>query len=249
MRTITEAARTLPVLEYDVFVAGAGTAGCIAAIAAARAVARVLLVEKLPVPGGTYTNGGIGTYSYFASCGSGEAPRRIVGGLPFELAERLEAEGGAMGFLPTPGDKHRIPCRFVADHEVYKGVISEMLLASGVDVLLQTQLAGLICEDGRIRCAVSENKDGRRAAAAKVFVDATGDGDAARHAGCSGSSRTVYAGSVTGNTPLPTRLLRPTARTRMCSPQSSGAPGRWTLPSPRAGACHTFSAIPRGSCG
>ena len=184
MRTIIEAARELPVLEYDVFVAGAGTAGCIAAIAAARAGARVLLVEKLPVPGGTYTNGGIGTYSYFASCGPGEASRRIVGGLPFELAERLEAEGGATGFLPTPGDKHRIPSRFVADHEVYKGVISELLLDSGVDVLLQTQLAGLICSDGRISCAVIENKDGRRAAAAKVFIDATGDGDAARHAGC-----------------------------------------------------------------
>lgn len=184
MDTITEAARALPVLEYDVFVAGAGTAGCIAAIAAARAGARVLLVEKLPVPGGTYTNGGIGTYSYFASCGPGEEPRRIVGGLPFELAERLETEVGATGFLPTPGDKHRIPCRFVADHEVYKGVISDMLLSSHVDVLLQTQLAGLICSEGRISHAIIENKDGRRAVSARVFIDATGDGDAARLAGC-----------------------------------------------------------------
>ena len=62
-RTITLPAVQLPVLETDVLVAGAGTAGCIAAIAAARQGASVILIEKLPVPGGTYTNGGIGANS------------------------------------------------------------------------------------------------------------------------------------------------------------------------------------------
>ena len=52
-RTITLPAVQLPVLETDVLVAGAGTAGCIAAIAAARQGASVILIEKLPVPGGT----------------------------------------------------------------------------------------------------------------------------------------------------------------------------------------------------
>ena len=47
----------IPTLECDVLVAGAGTAGCIAAIAAARQGVSVILVEKTPVPGGTYTNG------------------------------------------------------------------------------------------------------------------------------------------------------------------------------------------------
>ena len=42
----------LPILETDVLVAGAGTAGCIAAIAAARQGASVILIEKLPVSGG-----------------------------------------------------------------------------------------------------------------------------------------------------------------------------------------------------
>lgn len=42
----------LPVLETDVLVAGAGTAGCTAAIAAARQGASVILIEKPPVSGG-----------------------------------------------------------------------------------------------------------------------------------------------------------------------------------------------------
>ena len=41
-----EPARRTPVKQTDVFIAGAGTAGCIAAIAAARAGAKVVLVEK-----------------------------------------------------------------------------------------------------------------------------------------------------------------------------------------------------------
>ena len=67
MQYYQEKGREIPVIETDVFVAGAGTAGCIAAIAAARAGARVVLAEKMPVPGGTYTNGGIGTSSFFFS--------------------------------------------------------------------------------------------------------------------------------------------------------------------------------------
>ena len=67
MNYIVEPERKIPAIEADVFVAGAGTAGCIAAIAAARAGASVVLVEKLPVPGGTFCNGGIGINSYYAN--------------------------------------------------------------------------------------------------------------------------------------------------------------------------------------
>ena len=43
--------------EYDVLVAGGGTAGVFAAVAAARAGARTLLVEKNGLLGGTMTAG------------------------------------------------------------------------------------------------------------------------------------------------------------------------------------------------
>ena len=44
---------------YDVTVAGAGSAGCIAALQAARAGAKTLLIEKSSMPGGTLTLCGV----------------------------------------------------------------------------------------------------------------------------------------------------------------------------------------------
>ena len=52
-------------LDYDIIVAGGGTAGVAAAIAAARRGWRVLLVEKHNCLGGTSTAGGVG--EWFAS--------------------------------------------------------------------------------------------------------------------------------------------------------------------------------------
>ena len=94
-KTFHESARELPVLEADVLVAGAGTAGCIAAIAAARAGANVILIEKLPVPSGTLTNGGNGIYSYFAQSNDPDKAVQIVGGIPYELFERVDEIGRA----------------------------------------------------------------------------------------------------------------------------------------------------------
>lgn len=180
---LVEPERRTPVIETDVFVAGAGTAGCIAAIAAARMGARVILVEKTPVPGGTYTNGGIGTYSFFSCSEDCAQSKRIVGGLPYELAQRLTQENGATGFMLSPEDHYRSGYRFVADHEAYKGVISEMLLEAGVTVLLQTMFCGVSADGDRITAAFIENKDGRSAVVAKQYIDASGDGDIARFAG------------------------------------------------------------------
>ena len=92
---IIEPERKIPVLEADVFIAGAGTAGCIAAIAAARQGAKVVLAEKMPVPGGTYTNGGIGANSFYAMSRNPETAKRVVGGIPYELNQRMLEENEA----------------------------------------------------------------------------------------------------------------------------------------------------------
>lgn len=183
-RYYTEPERRIPAIETDVLVAGAGTAGFIAAVAAARAGAKVIIVEKLPVPGGTLTNGGIGFNAYYSQeTPEGDRSRRIVGGLAYELAERLERTGYSTGFAPVKNDHYRIPHRFMADHEALKAVASEMLMDAGVEVLLQTFLSDVVFEDGRIKAAMIENKDGRRAVIAKQYIDATGDGDIAHRIG------------------------------------------------------------------
>ena len=53
-----EPAKKLPVRKFDVVVAGAGTAGVVAAIAAARQGANCALIEVKGYPGGTVTEGG-----------------------------------------------------------------------------------------------------------------------------------------------------------------------------------------------
>jgi hypothetical protein len=178
-----EPARDIPVVQTDVCITGGGTAGCIAALAASRAGAAVILIEKLPVPGGTYTNGGIRCSSFYNAATDPEKAKRIVGGIPYELALRIEDDGGSPGFLPTPNSLYHSPYSFRANHEVYKGVISEMLLEAGVKVCLQTMLCDVELEDGYIKTVFVENKDGRSAIKAKQFIDASGDGDTAKLAG------------------------------------------------------------------
>ena len=184
MEYYIEKEKQTPILEADVFVAGAGTAGCIAAIAAARAGSSVILVEKLPVPGGTYTNGGIGANSFYSMTQDLSKAKRTVGGIPYELNEKLVEAYGGTGYVPTPEDHHHSPYRFVADHEIYKGVVSRMLMEAGVKVLLQTFFCGVEMDGTSIVCAFIENKSGRFAVKAKAYIDCTGDGDVAKRAGC-----------------------------------------------------------------
>jgi ribulose 1,5-bisphosphate synthetase/thiazole synthase len=61
----TEPARSLPVREYDVIVAGAGTGGVVAAGAAAEAGARVAAIESKGYPGGVVVEGGTALHSFY----------------------------------------------------------------------------------------------------------------------------------------------------------------------------------------
>jgi hypothetical protein len=51
--------------------------------------------------------------------------------------------------------------------------------------MLHTRAVAAVCDAGRrIKLAITESKSGRQAWGAKVFIDATGDGDLAAQAGC-----------------------------------------------------------------
>ena len=74
--------------RYDVVVVGAGSAGSSAAISAARLGARTLLVDRLPFLGGTSTAVLDTFYAFYTP---GEKACRVVGGIGWEVAERLKA--------------------------------------------------------------------------------------------------------------------------------------------------------------
>jgi flavin-dependent dehydrogenase len=78
------------IASVDVCVVGAGSAGSSAAIAAARAGASVLLVEKLPFLGGTST-AILDTFYGFYTPGS--MARKVVGGVADDVVAELRRLG------------------------------------------------------------------------------------------------------------------------------------------------------------
>ena len=97
MRTIVELERETEVLkEVDVIVAGGGTAGSIAAIAAARCGAKTLLIERYGFLGGNAAMG-FPLLSFYTEQGE-----HIIQGIPQELVDRLIKAGVCAGHQMCP---------------------------------------------------------------------------------------------------------------------------------------------------
>ena len=171
MRSIS-ITKSVPVVGvYDVVVCGAGPAGVFAAIAAAREGASVALVERFGFLGGMATAGLVMPLSVFTY-----QNKRVIGGIPWEFLERLEAMGG--GYIEKPLGN------VAFDPELYKLCMQRMVLEAGVSLYMNSYLTGTVVgTDGTIECVVIENKNGSEALEAKVFIDCTGDADLAAMAG------------------------------------------------------------------
>ncbi len=103
MQYYEEPSQRIPSRECDVVVAGAGTGGVIAAIAASRTGAKTILVEAKGYPGGTAVEGGTALHSFFNlfTAFPGVPKRQVVKGIPQELIDRLLRVGGSTGHAPT----------------------------------------------------------------------------------------------------------------------------------------------------
>ncbi len=152
--------------SYDVVVCGGGPSGIMAAIAAARQGARTAIVERYGFLGGMATAGYVAPISEFAFGG-----KRVIGGLPWEFVKRLEEMGGAMVEWPKGNVDF--------DIELYKLCAQRMVLEAGVDLYMHSTVLGCQMADNSIEQIVIQNKNGLEALEAKVFIDATGDGDLA----------------------------------------------------------------------
>jgi hypothetical protein len=179
-----EPAKDLPVRKFDVVVAGAGTAGVVAALAAARQGAKTMLVERKGYTGGTVTEGGTALHSFFNLWQAfGVEKRQVVRGMPQEIIDRLMAVGGCSGHAEMiKGYGYDSVCTAV-DTELYKLVTMQMLHEAGVLLAVNTLLAAAIVEDSRIVGVITESRSGREAVFGKSFVDCTAYGDLAAFAG------------------------------------------------------------------
>jgi hypothetical protein len=190
-----EQARKLPARIFDVVIAGGGTAGVVAAIAAARQGAKTILIESKGYPGGVVVEGGTAIHSFYNLWKAFPCveKRQVVQGIPAEMIDRLVGMGGCTGYPEMQnGFDYDSVCTAI-DTELYKLNAFEMLVEAGVTICVNTLLVGAI----RARCALEgvilESRSGREAIFAKSFVDCTGYGDLAAYAGASFTEPNDYA--------------------------------------------------------
>jgi hypothetical protein len=183
--TYREPPKDLPIRKVDVVVAGGGTGGVVAGIAAARTGAKTMLLEIKGYTGGTATEGGTALHSFYNlwKAFPGVKKKQVVRGYPQEIIDRLMKVGGCSGHAEMmKGFNYDSVCTAI-DTELYKLITMEMLVESGVHLAVNTRLAGAIMDGDRIRGVITESRSGREAIMAKAFVDCTAYGDLAAFAG------------------------------------------------------------------
>ena len=179
-KTIEEPARKIPLYgEYQVTVLGGGPAGIAAAVAAARAGKRTLLIERYGFLGGMGTAAGVTNFCGLHANVHGEM-HRVVQGIASDLLARIDRLGG----LNAP---HLILGKIFAqayDTAAYKIAADDLLAANKVDILFHALGAGVVMQDDRrIHALMVETKAGRQAVRSDIFIDCSGDGDLAAWAG------------------------------------------------------------------
>ncbi len=167
----------MSVQDYDVVVVGGGTAGSMAAVAAARNGARTCLIEATGHLGGTCH--ALANVTPFHNS-RGE---QVVRGLPQELVDRVAALGGARerGHLPNPAG---IGGSFTPlDPDGMKLALFDMASEASAELWLHTMLVDVVTDGNAVTGVSVQNKSGRHKLRAKVVIDATGDADIVQRAG------------------------------------------------------------------
>ena len=155
--------RFQPAERYDVVVVGLGTAGAIAAIAAARKGLKVLGIDRHNCMGGVGTAGGVLGY-YFGS----------RGGIFEEIDEKTQ-ETQKEVFTPS----------FGVNGEGKQYVLDEEAARAGVEVRYETTVVGVYMEGKTVKgLDCFSPGTGRYTVESKVVIDSTGNADVCRLAGC-----------------------------------------------------------------
>jgi len=165
--------------HYDIIVCGGGMAGIGAAVAAARQGVKVLLVERLEVLGGLGASGGVGNFC--AAQGGLEGQGRVFDDI-LDGLKRHGAAGEEHGWRVKLHEALRCENRLF-DHQILPLVLMDLAEESGVELLFATDMIGAHTQDGAITEIVLQNRSLHQTVSAPVYVDGTGEGLLARHAG------------------------------------------------------------------
>jgi ribulose 1,5-bisphosphate synthetase/thiazole synthase len=160
-------------METDIAVAGSGPGGMAAAVSAAKLGAKVLLVDRMGYLGGCLGLG-LPLLAYLDTQG-----RQVAGGFAQDLIDRLAEIGGTWGHRRCPMHNSTT----IIDPNKTKIICFRMVEELGIEVLLHTEVIEAKVSNGALQSITAAGKGDKIAIKAKVFIDATGDGDMAYLAG------------------------------------------------------------------
>jgi FAD dependent oxidoreductase len=167
-------------LKTDVLIVGGGAAGLAAACTAAKAGARVLLLEKYGFCGGAAVAGLSGTVCglYAATNDRSAGPEKIVFGFADRFLDVMKERGGIT-------DPLRYGKTFTLAHDplVWREAGDYLLEDAGAEVLFHATVVDALNDGGHIGGVSAWTKQGRVEITASITVDASGDADVAALAG------------------------------------------------------------------
>ena len=154
--------------HYDVVVAGGGIAGSLAAVAAARHGADVLIVEEAGFLGGSLTLCGTGPMMTFHA-----GDRQVIRGLGEELVFRLKEKGLSPGHtVDSTGYTYTVT---PFDAEGMKRELELMVLESGAEILYHAKVISANVDSGRAESITVAAMGDILGIRGSVFIDSTGD--------------------------------------------------------------------------
>ncbi len=170
--------------RYDVVVAGGGTAGIAAAVAAARAGAHTLLVERYGFLGGMATAGMVGTVCGLYLTRADGPPERLNDGLVGEIADRIAAAPGT----EPPLRRGRAWVLPYVPHEL--ALVADAITSAEpeLDVLLHGWVLDIGTRDRVVESLRIATWEGSVEVETRALVDASGDAIAAAAAGAATES-------------------------------------------------------------
>lgn len=166
---------SLPVChETDICVLGGSATGVFAAVRAARLGARVAIVERQNGFGGVAVDALVNVWH---SLYDTAFEKQIIGGLTEETINRLRKRDAAKIY-----DENDSAWAAMNSSEL-KIELDELVVESKIRPFLHTLFSEPYYENGKITGVVVDGKSGRQVIKARIFIDATGDGDLCVRAG------------------------------------------------------------------
>ena len=180
MEIIHESFDTPVVEECDVLIAGGGIAGIASALAAARAGAKVTMIERSWILGGLATSGliaiylpiddGMGHQVSFGIC-----QELFMLSIKHLVESRYPKAWLENGTFEEKRDGKRFEVQYNAS--LFALEAEKLLNQNGVRILYGTEICDVKRDADRIEAIIAQNKSGRFAIKFKNIVDATGDAD------------------------------------------------------------------------